>query len=277
MQNHDVPRFANSTDDLSLAMNVATFVLMSDGIPIIYQGQEQHLRGGTNPYTNREALWETGLDVFAQIYQLTATLNTLRQYVIGVSPAFTTTQGNVTYQQGDTMVLRKGANGAQIVTIFTSGGEDAASSDLQLSASEHGYAAGTGLTEVLSCVTYTVDTSGQLTVKMEGGLPMVLYPSAAISKSSLCNGAGVMYNEQNMTQTTTSATITATIDGHTTTTVVAATLPVYASQTFKDSTLATASAKSMALQTAVDSRSVFSAAAVVLALSSGIAGLILGS
>ncbi|KAK5133600.1 hypothetical protein LTR08_007548 [Meristemomyces frigidus] len=272
-ENHDVPRFANHTSDLSLAKNVAAFILMSDGIPIMYQGQEQHLAGGTVPFTNREPLWETGLDIFAPLYQQTANLNTLRKHVIETSPTFTTIQSNVTYQQDDCMVLRRGAEGAQIISIFTNGGEDAASSDLQLSASDHGYPSGTNLTEVLTCACYVVDGNGQLTVHMEGGAPKVLYPSASLSNSSLCNMGGAKFSN-NLSQTMTSTTITTTIGGTPTATVAVATMPVYASQTL-EATSPTAS--SLALQTVADTKFVVSAFAIALALSSGIAGLFLGS
>ncbi|EDN95007.1 hypothetical protein SS1G_10882 [Sclerotinia sclerotiorum 1980 UF-70] len=41
-ENHDQPRFGNYTSDLTLAKNIITYTMLADGIPIIYQGQEQH-------------------------------------------------------------------------------------------------------------------------------------------------------------------------------------------------------------------------------------------
>lgn len=58
-ENHDNPRFPSATKDLSLVKNAMAFTIMSDGIPIVYQGQEQHYEGGDDPGC-REALWLSG-------------------------------------------------------------------------------------------------------------------------------------------------------------------------------------------------------------------------
>ncbi|KAI9767536.1 MAG: Alpha-amylase A type-3 [Geoglossum simile] len=57
-ENHDLPRFAHYTSDMALAKNVIAFTILADGIPIIYQGQEHHFDGSSDP-ANREALWPT--------------------------------------------------------------------------------------------------------------------------------------------------------------------------------------------------------------------------
>jgi alpha-amylase len=59
LENHDNPRFASATKDLSLAENAIAFLILGDGIPIMYQGQEQHFEGGDDPGC-REALWLSG-------------------------------------------------------------------------------------------------------------------------------------------------------------------------------------------------------------------------
>ncbi|KAL9073041.1 MAG: hypothetical protein Q9157_004881, partial [Trypethelium eluteriae] len=41
-ENADVPRFASLTGDLVAAQNVLAFTLLADGVPVVYQGQEQH-------------------------------------------------------------------------------------------------------------------------------------------------------------------------------------------------------------------------------------------
>jgi len=58
-ENHDNPRFAFGTGDWSLVKNALVFNMLSDGIPIVYQGQEQHFNGGDDPGC-REALWTSG-------------------------------------------------------------------------------------------------------------------------------------------------------------------------------------------------------------------------
>jgi alpha-amylase len=56
LENHDNPRFAHGTQDMSLVKNAMAFVALGDGIPVVYQGQEQHYQGGDDPGC-REALW----------------------------------------------------------------------------------------------------------------------------------------------------------------------------------------------------------------------------
>lgn len=81
IENHDNPRFASYTEDMSLAKNVATFTIMSDGIPIIYAGQEQHYNGGSDPY-NREATWLSGYNTDSELYKVIAQANAIRNKAI---------------------------------------------------------------------------------------------------------------------------------------------------------------------------------------------------
>ncbi len=71
---HDVPRMAYYTSDLSLLKNVNTWNILFDGIPVVYQGQEQRFRGNSDPY-NREALWLSGYSTNATLYVLIKFLN----------------------------------------------------------------------------------------------------------------------------------------------------------------------------------------------------------
>lgn len=66
---------------MALAKNAAAFVVLSDGIPIIYAGQEQHYAGTGDPY-NREATWLSGYDTSSELYQLLAKTNQIRNYAI---------------------------------------------------------------------------------------------------------------------------------------------------------------------------------------------------
>jgi len=81
VENHDNPRFASYTNDISLAENAATFTIMADGIPIIYAGQEQHYSGGNDP-SNREATWLSGYNTDSTLYKLIAKVNAVRSQAI---------------------------------------------------------------------------------------------------------------------------------------------------------------------------------------------------
>ncbi|KAK5109402.1 hypothetical protein LTR62_007068 [Meristemomyces frigidus] len=228
-ENQDVPRFGNHTGDLAQATNVAAFVLMSDGIPIIYNGQEQHYRGGTNPYTNREPLWETGLNPFSPIYQVISTLNALRRHAMQKDTKHATSLSTVVHKDDQTLVMAKGSNGTQIISVFTNTGVNANSSTLDLSLSDLGYANGATLTEVLTCKNYTLDNQASLSLPMSGGAPAMLYPAASLSNSSLCDQTGKRF-VGDVIQTITATTYTATISS--TPTVVQSTVsyPIISSE-----------------------------------------------
>ena len=225
-QNQDIPRFANHTSDISLATNVATFVIMSDGIPIIYQGQEQHFSGGTNPFTNREPVWEKGFNVFAPIYQHIAVLNTLRQHAIKLDKDYTTTQADVLHQDDHILIMAKGSKGSQVITVYNNNGAGADDATWNLDVSSLGYKGGSQLTEVLSCKNYTIGSDGTVSFPMSGGLPQLLYPAASLSQSSLCGEGGPMFNEKIVNQTVTMTTYTTTLGSAPTVMVASATVPI---------------------------------------------------
>ena len=79
-ENHDQNRFAFLNDDLNLAKNVLTWTILTDGIPIVYAGQEQHYNGSAA--ANREATWLSGYNQNAPLYRLIASLNQIRNVVI---------------------------------------------------------------------------------------------------------------------------------------------------------------------------------------------------
>ena len=54
LENQDLPRWHNLSVDPQSLWNAMTFNWMSDGIPIMYYGQEQGYTGGDDP-ANREA------------------------------------------------------------------------------------------------------------------------------------------------------------------------------------------------------------------------------
>lgn len=56
LDNHDFQRFLNLSPHTTLLMNAITYIILGQGIPIIYYGTEQLLHGGNDP-ENREALW----------------------------------------------------------------------------------------------------------------------------------------------------------------------------------------------------------------------------
>lgn len=77
------------TSDYSQAKNVISFLFLSDGIPIVYAGQEQHYRGEHDP-ANREAVWLSGYSKTAELYQYIATTNKIRKAAAAADSSYIT-------------------------------------------------------------------------------------------------------------------------------------------------------------------------------------------
>ncbi|CRG90037.1 alpha-amylase [Talaromyces islandicus] len=145
IENHDNPRFAYYTGDYSQAKNVISFMFFSDGIPIIYAGQEQHYSGGSDPY-NREATWLSGYSTTAELYQFIATTNKIRALAISSDSSYLTTKNDPFYTDSNTIAMKKGSSGLQVITVLSNTGASGSSYTLTLSGSE--YPSGTKLIEI---------------------------------------------------------------------------------------------------------------------------------
>jgi len=168
IENHDNPRFPSITSDLSLDKNVIAFVILADGIPIIYEGQEQGFFGGDVPH-NREAVWLADYSPKSTLYSFLGSVNQIRNQEVYKSPSFLTERMQAIYTDKNNIALRKG----KIVSVFTNLGAN--SSDYELSVSGTGYAANQSLVEILSCSNVTVGADGALGVGMSQGLPRVSF------------------------------------------------------------------------------------------------------
>ena len=73
VDNHDNPRFLSIQQDRKAYEAAVTFVLMTQGIPIIYYGTEQWLEGTQDP-ANRAALWNYGYNNKTDMYVLIQTI-----------------------------------------------------------------------------------------------------------------------------------------------------------------------------------------------------------
>ncbi|PYH93620.1 alpha-amylase [Aspergillus ellipticus CBS 707.79] len=218
IENHDNPRFAYYTSDYSQAKNVLTYVFLSDGIPIVYAGEEQHYSGGDVPY-NREATWLSGYDTSAELYTWITTTNAIRKLAIDLDSGYITYKNDPFYTDTTTLAMRKGTTNSQIITVLSNKGASGSSYTLTLSGS--GYTSGTELIEAYSCVFVTVDSSGDIPVAMASGLPKVFLPKTAIDGTGLC-GSTTSTSTATTTLTTTATKTTTT----TTTACTATSLPI---------------------------------------------------
>lgn len=149
---------------------------------MVYQGQEQHLKGSATP-TNREAIWLTHYKTDSVLYKLIANLNAIRKHAFMMDQDYVVTPSRPVYQGGSELVLVKGVEGLQVLTVLSNQGTQGKPYDMTLPFS---YNAGTELIEVLNCKVYTVNNHGELTVKMDKGEPRVFYPTKLMDGSGLC-------------------------------------------------------------------------------------------
>jgi len=200
VENQDNPRFASYTDDMALAANAIAFMILSDGIPKMYYGQEQHLNGTLAPY-NRQPLWPTNYSTTAPLYTLTATLNKLRNHAISLSSPYVTSQSQILTTTGtSTYVARKGVNGQHIVAVLSNQGANGGAYTLNIPGAAD---KGTNLTEVTGCKTVVADDSGAITVDMNNGAAQIFFPTQNMAGSMLCGYDTAVVTTSSATPTST--------------------------------------------------------------------------
>lgn len=182
-ENHDLPRFASQTQDLSLAKNALALTILWDGIPIVYAGQEQHYSGYADP-ANREATWLAKYSRRSPLYELIASVNQVRNQALSIDANYATYNVWAIYNDTNTAALRKGFDGKQIISVFTNKGNSSASWTLSLG--NTGWSAGTTVYEILTCNQVTVSGDGTLAVPMEEGVPRIYFSMQAASGSGIC-------------------------------------------------------------------------------------------
>jgi len=191
-ENHDVVRFANHTQDMAAASNIISYIMTHDGIPVIYYGEEQHLDGGTEPYTNRAALWETKHDQTAPLYKLIANLNLFRRHVSRNHAGYLATESTTIDVGKGTIAFAKGApDDPKVITVFNNQGADASDFKVELcDTKSHGYSAGDELFDVIACKSNTVSDNGCIEAWVSDGEPVVLFKKSELTGSTLCDIEG---------------------------------------------------------------------------------------
>lgn len=183
MENHDQPRFPSYTSDVALTKNAMAFSMLQDGIPIIYQGQEQFFKGGETP-NDREALWTSSYSTTSTFYTFNKQINGLRNWAKQKDTSYLTSKAQVSSPDSKTIVMRKGS----VVSVHNNRGANGAA-PLTLSSSATGFTSGQSVMEILTCNASSADSNGNIAISITGGLPQVFYPTSALSGSDICVGA----------------------------------------------------------------------------------------
>ncbi|CDH60056.1 alpha-amylase a type-1 2 [Lichtheimia corymbifera JMRC:FSU:9682] len=163
VDNHDVVRFLNANNDQALFKNALAYVLLSEGIPVVYYGSEQGFAGGADP-ANREALWSSGYDTSSDLYQFIATINNhVRQRSGKKVYMDLDVQDNVyAFMHGDALV---------VLNNFGSGASNQVSVNVGAQVAES-----SSFTDAISGTSITV-SSGSVTFTLENGNPAIFVPA----------------------------------------------------------------------------------------------------
>lgn len=109
IENHDLPRWRNTTVDPQLAWNAMVAQFIFNGIPTVYYGQEQDFSFGAGDPYNRAALWPSKY-ANTTTYNRIARLNTVRTAVINNGTAFNGTN----FMQATSRIITNTANDVAI-------------------------------------------------------------------------------------------------------------------------------------------------------------------
>ena len=95
--------------------NAMSFIFMTDGIPIVYYGQEQGMHGNSDPY-NREALWPSGYQNTTTVHLITK-LNRLRQWMIKTDSNYLAQRASILSTTATSIAIQKGSTISVITNI----------------------------------------------------------------------------------------------------------------------------------------------------------------
>ncbi|KAJ6606573.1 glycoside hydrolase family 13 protein [Mycena vulgaris] len=195
LENQDLPRFHNISVDPQSLYNAMTFTFLSDGIPIIYYGQEQGFSGAADPY-NREPLWLSNYTNTSS-YQLISTLNHLRSFLINTTD-WATQKINVLTSNNNGIAFQKG----EVVTVLTNIG--APPQNFTNTAFKSPWSQGTSnrIGSLIACRQFVVASNGYLSVEYtKGGAPVVLVESSFLKGSGMCGTVMAELNSSSSSQT----------------------------------------------------------------------------
>ncbi|KAI9569521.1 glycoside hydrolase family 13 protein [Boletus coccyginus] len=177
VENQDVPRWHNLSVDPQSLYNAMIFNFMSDGIPIVYYGQEQSFSGSGDPW-NREPLWTSGY-ANTTTYQLISTMNQFRNFLVNKTnwvdssmQVLTTTSEGIAIVKGN------------VTSVLTNIGSPPKNTSIPVYTH---YPTNTPLINILTCTQWPVGSNGTVDVAYGlGGVPAVFIPMNDLEGSGLC-------------------------------------------------------------------------------------------
>ncbi|KAA8572840.1 hypothetical protein MFRU_003g00580 [Monilinia fructicola] len=164
MENHDMPRFTHDTNsDLAVVKNAMAWTLLTDGVPIIYYGQEQSYSGDGDP-GSRELMWTSNYNI-TPLYQYIARLNQIRK--LSWDSGFGTHLTTRLYVDDNAAATQKGP----LLMVLTNQGSQAKPRTIFVPTM---FKIGTTLVDILTGESFTVKRSTKITIA--AGEPRILLP-----------------------------------------------------------------------------------------------------
>ena len=192
LENHDLPRWRNSTVDPQLSYNALVSQFIFEGIPTVYYGQEQELSDGLGDPYNRQALWPSKY-TNTSTYERIKKINNARQAIIANGTQFEGKsyldyQAKIIASTNYDVAIRKGP----LLAMLTNRGSP--SQDASFYVTKAGWNSGTAVLDVLSCKQYSVGSDQSLSVSYAeggaGGMPYLFISRSDASDLHSC-GLGV--------------------------------------------------------------------------------------
>lgn len=119
------------------------------------------------------------------LYPFITRVNAIRKQAIAADSTYVTYKANPIYSDSKTIVMRK----SQVVSTYTNVGPSGSTYSVSLPSSATGFTPGQAITELMSCSSFTTDSSGTLAITISGGAPLVFHPSSSLGSGSICSTA----------------------------------------------------------------------------------------
>jgi alpha-amylase len=175
MENHDMPRFTRDTsNDQTVIMNALCWTMLTDGIPIIYYGQECLFTGQSplpdDDQDSRQLMWSSGFQK-GPLYKFIALLNRIRK--VSWSTGFGSNLTIPLHTDVATCVIQKGP----LILALSNQGSSAAPNKIQFPTL---YPKDTILVDILTGQSLKV--KGPISLTLISGQPQILLPRAIASQ-----------------------------------------------------------------------------------------------
>ncbi|PIL26375.1 ATP-binding cassette transporter [Ganoderma sinense ZZ0214-1] len=180
LDNHDNPRFMSFVKDHALIRNAMAWPFVQDGIPILYQGQEQSFTGGRDPL-NREAMWLSGYVEQKALVTDVKLYNAARRAAMAHNADFLKTAAKLYAVSQHTVAVSK----PPLLALLSNLGN---TSTPNWNVPGAGYKPGETLVDVLTCNKVVADDKGGVLVTGKAGNPQILLPVTALDpKGRMCS------------------------------------------------------------------------------------------